>query len=334
MVLATVVGAICALVIVTTMMSYLFDKDVGGRPEVKRSLTAEIQPNAQGAREAFSKTTPIILRINIDGVIGLDKLTRAHVSQQLIESREAPFADNRVKAILLAINSPGGTVTDSDSIYRELKAYKERYKVPVYAHIDGLCASGGMYIACAADKIFATDTSIVGSIGVVTPPIFNFVELMNKVGVESVTLSAGKGKDELNPFRPWTKDEGENYKELIGYMYDLFVNVVTTNRPRVDKETLVNKYGAHIFNAAKAQEIGFIDGSNNSYDEVLKMLASEIGAKEGEYQVVRFNDHNWLESLFSSESPLGILSGTVHLKVELPGMLDPKFSSQYLYMHQ
>lgn len=334
LVLASVLGAICALLIITTATSLLLDKDVAGRTEVKHDLTAEIQPNAQGIREALSKTSPVILKINIEGVIGIDKLTRDHIAQQLIESREAPFADNRVKAILLAINSPGGTVTDSDSIYRAIKAYKEKYKVPVYAHVDGLCASGGLYIACSADKIFATDTSIVGSVGVVTPPIFNVVNLMNKIGVESVTLSAGKGKDELNPFRPWEKDEGENYKNLIDYMYELFVNVVTSNRKNVDRQLLISEYGAHIFNAAKAQEIGFIDGSTMSYNDTLKLLVKEIGALEDEYQVVQLSDHNWFDSLFKSESPLGILSGTVHVKVELPGMLDPKFASQYLYMHQ
>lgn len=333
-VLATVAGSLFALIFVTTLTSYLFDKDVPGRTEIKHSLTAEIQPNAQGVRETLAKSSPVILKINIEGVIGMDKLTRSHIMQQLIESRESPFTENRVKAVLLSINSPGGTVTDSDSIYRDLKAYKERYKIPIYAHVDGLCASGGLYIACAADKIFTTDTSIVGSVGVVAPPIFNFTSLMNKAGVDSVTLSAGIGKDELNPFRPWAKDEGENYKKLIDYFYDLFVNVVATNRKKVDKKRLVSEYGAHIFDANRAEEIGFIDGGNQSYDETLRMLAHEIDVKEDEYQVVTLSDQNWFESIFKSQSPLQLLSGKINVKIELPGMLDSKLASQHLYLHQ
>ncbi len=334
MVLATVVGALIGLLIVSLTMSYFFDKEASGLPEVKRTLTAEIQPNAQGVRKTLSRTSPVILKINIEGVIGLEKLNRSQIIQQLIESREAPFADDRVKGILLSINSPGGTVTDSDSIYRALKAYKERYNVPIYAHIDGLCASGGMYIACAADKIYATDASLVGSVGVVTPPAFNFTTLMNKAGVESLTLSAGKGKDELNPFRPWDKNEGENYKQLIDYFYTIFVNIVTTSRKGIDKQLLVEDYGARMFSAEKAKEIGFIDENNYSYSETLKMLAKEIGIEKNEYQVVKFNDQNWLESLFNSQTSLDLLSGTVHLKVELPGVLDPRLANQYLYLYQ
>src|SRR5690606_9333623 len=125
---------------------------------------------------------------------------------QLMESREGIFEKSPVVALLLHIQSPGGTVIDADGIYRAIKAYKAQHNIPVYAYVDGLCASGGMYIAAAADKIFASDVSLIGSVGVISPPTFNFTKTMEKLGIEALTLSAGIGKDDLNPFRPWKAD--------------------------------------------------------------------------------------------------------------------------------
>ena len=100
-------------------------------------------------------------------------------------------------------------MVDADGIYRAIKHYKEQYQVPVIAYVDGLCASGGMYIACAADKIYATDVSLVGSVGVLFPSFMNFSKLLDTVGVQSLTISSCKGKDDMNPLRPW-KEGGKD----------------------------------------------------------------------------------------------------------------------------
>ena len=185
------------------------------------------QPSRQTPKACVSSsTTPVILKVNVQGVIGIDDLTRHKFQELLTESREKSLKNDRVKAILLCIDSPGGTVSDADGIYNALKAYKKQFGVPVYAYVDGLCASGGMYIACAADKIYASDASLVGSIGVLFPAMFNFVKLMEKVGVDSKTLIAGKGKDEMNPFRTWKPDEGANYQKIVDDFYEIFVDVV------------------------------------------------------------------------------------------------------------
>src|SRR3990167_9760976 len=127
-------------------------------------------PDANGNRES-SLVSPVILQVNINGVIGdPKKLNTETVQNILLDSRTNTFKGDRVKGILLYVNTPGGTVIDSDNIYRMLQEYKERYKVPVFAYIDGLCASGGMYIASSADQIFAGPASIIGSVGVVLGP--------------------------------------------------------------------------------------------------------------------------------------------------------------------
>ena len=131
--------------------------------------TEEILPNVHGQREVLSSDAPVILQINIEGIIGMEDLDAKTVRQLLVESREGSFKNNRVKGILLYINTPGGTVTDADDIFHALSEYKKKYSVPIYAYVDGLCASGGMYVALAADKIFANNVSLIGSIGVIAP---------------------------------------------------------------------------------------------------------------------------------------------------------------------
>src|SRR5690606_22323692 len=115
------------------------------------------------------------LQINVHGVIGDAKsgIDTKMAQNILLDSRTGDFKNERGKGILLHMNTPGGTVVDSDNIYRMLKTYKERYKVPVFAFVDGLCASGGMYISCAADKVYAGPASIIGSVGVIIGPFFN-----------------------------------------------------------------------------------------------------------------------------------------------------------------
>lgn len=293
-------------------------------------FTQEVVANAEGVRKILSKDSPVVLKLNIVGVIGLDDLTMGAVKRQLIESREGDLKNNRVKAVLLYINSPGGTVVDADGIYNAIKTYKEQYKVPVYAYVDGLCASGGMYVACSADHIVSSDSSIIGSIGVISPSFFNVSQLIEKYGVQALTLSAGKGKDNLNPFRSWQKGEQDNIQDLINYYYQHFVNIVSTNRPGVDKEKLISDYGAKVFNPEQAQEIGLVN-SVDHYRATLKELLKKISVEDDYYQVVELQHKTWYSELFSSKNPL--LTGTVTHRIQLTPNLDPALMNQYLYLY-
>ncbi len=246
-------------------------------------FTADVAPNAEGERKILSKNAPVILKVNIDGTIGEMGLTQQKIEKLLIESREGNLKNDRVKAILLNINTPGGTVNDADGIYRALNNYKKRHNVPVYAFVDGMCASGGMYVASAADKIYATDVSLIGSVGVIAPSYYNLTDLLQKVGVQTLTISAGKGKDELNPLRPWKEGEDAQVKELINYYYGYFVDIVTKARPKLTKDKLVADYGASIFPAQKAQEYGYIDKAGA--DDAM-YLAKEHGRNRVEAMAV------------------------------------------------
>ncbi len=298
--------------------------------EPETNYTTDILPNAKGVRKALTLESPLILRININGLIGLEGSDMHSVRQQLVESREGTLGD-RVKALLLYIESPGGTVVDADGIYQAIKTYKEQYKVPVYAYVDGLCASGGMYIACAADKILASEVSVIGSVGVLTPPFMNVSQLFDKVGVSSLTLSAGKGKDELNPFRPWKPDESANIQELINYYYGVFLEIVTSNRPGLDRNKLVEDYGAKVYPAKMAQEYGYIDQSGVSYRDALALLVEKAGIKEDTYQVIQMSKP-WYSGLFKSQ--FSLLKGEMTHRVELSPEMHPKLANKFLYLYR
>lgn len=304
---------------------------VSDQPSLKYKYSPEIVQNAEGIRKEISSSAPVILKVNIHGIIGLKTLTRGAITQQLIESRERSM-DDRVKAIFLSIDSPGGTVIDSDGIYREILAYKKQYQVPVYAYIDGYCASGGYYIASAADKIFASDASLVGSVGVLLPTMMNFSQLMEKFGVQSLTLYDGKGKDNLNPFRPWREGEQDNIQDTINHYYEMFVNIATKARPALDKQKLINDYGANVFPAEIAKEHGYIDEANASYQSTLELLAKKIGI-EDYYQVVELQHQNWVADIFTSETQ-ALLSGKVTHHLDLPAEMTPELSNQYLYLYR
>jgi len=254
----------------------------------------EILPDLNGNTKMLSLNSPVILQLEIHGVIGKSPLTSNDMMYQLIESRKGLLKNNRVKAIFLHINSPGGAATDSDDIYRNLIAYKEKYNVPIFAFVDGMCASGGFYIACASEKIFATPMSMIGSVGSRLGPFFNVSKFLDNYGVDSSTITAGKDKDMMNPFRPWKKDEDESLENLNKYIYNRFVTIVSESR-NIDKNKIINDFGAKVFDNEKAKEIGYIDTPNSSYDEALEALLDKANIdKTKTYQVITlYPKKNW-----------------------------------------
>jgi protease IV len=274
-------------------------------------------PNAEGNPQVMPMTSPTILRININGVIGMDELTAETIESQLIESRQGLFKNDRVKGVLLYIDSPGGTVDDSNNIYHLVNAYKERYKVPVHAYVDGLAASGGIYVACAADYISTTPTSIIGSVGTRLGPFINVADVLQKIGVSAYTFTEGKDKDMMSPIRKWTEQDKESFNNIMAHLYEQFVDIVVKARPKITKEELINTYGAHVFDAAKSEEIGFIDNSNSYYKDAIEnlLIAAKID-KSSDYQIIELKPkHKWLAELMKGKASL--LHGKLHHVIQI-----------------
>jgi protease-4 len=282
-------------------------------------------PDAEGNRTKLSGSPPLLLQINIDGKIGADKLTGKSIEDILLASREDALKDGRVKGVLLFINSPGGGVNDSDAIYRLVKEYKEQHHLPVFAYVDGVCASGGYYIACAADKIYASGSSIVGSIGVlIWPPFMNVADTLEKLGVNALTVSAGKGKDTLNPFRNWRPDEAQQYQSLIDFYYHQFIDIVAASRS-ISAEEIVRNIGAKILPAPEASRAGLIDYCGASRQQALTELAQTAGIT-GKYQVVGFESKSWWKKAFKEEGYGSLFSRKVKHEITLPTLEGNPFS--------
>lgn len=324
-----VIGLCLGFVFISMLLGAISGQTTESRLTVVN--TEEILPNAKGTREIVSSTAPVILQINIDSVIGLEELSTKTIRQQLIESREGTFKNNRVKAILLHFDTPGGTVSDADGIFQALVDYKKKYQVPIYAYVEGLCASGGMYIALAADKIFSSDVGLIGSIGVTTPAFLNMTKLLDKIGVEALTIVAGKDKDAMNPLRPWKPGEDENYRQIVDFYYQRFVNLVTLYRPGVNKEKLIQDYGARIFPAPEALEKGLIDISGVTLGETLQELLQHVGITDENYQVIRLESKGWWKSLFSSQTDL--FQGKIKHQISISPEWDLLLRNQYLYLY-
>lgn len=141
------------------------------------------------------------------------------------ESLRKAEQDDRIVGLILRINSPGGTVTASDIIHHDLVEFRKRTKVPVLACITAVGASGGYYVATAADEIFAHPTAITGSIGVVLMK-FNVAGLMGKIGVEEQTIKSGDKKDIMFPFRTATPEELKLGQEIIDQLQARFLDVI------------------------------------------------------------------------------------------------------------
>lgn len=299
----------------------------------KKSV-ATIMPDAQGNRDQLSESAPVILRIDVKGVIGEGNLTTAKINDLLMDSHSGLFHSDRVKGVLLVMSTPGGTVDDCWGIYNALKEFKAKYNIPIFAFVEGLNASAGYYISMACDKIYANPTSIIGSIGVLYGPFFNFSIGMDKLGIGSQTFTGGKGKDSLNPFRPWKEEEFSSIQEIVHVLYDQFVDVVTSNRPQIDREKLLESYGAKVFVAKEAQAIGMIDDANSTYNKTLTALATAAGiAEETRYQVLALhNPHSIFLDLARGQSPL--FTGKVEHSLVLPSSEIPaSIAGKWLYYY-
>ncbi|MBS0628807.1 MAG: S49 family peptidase [Verrucomicrobia bacterium] len=296
--------------------------------------TLTLSPDANWDRKLLPSSTPVILKVDLHGVIGMGKLQGDKFKTVLLDSREGDLANNRVKGILLHVDTPGGTATDSAAIYHLLQLYKEKYKVPIYAYVEGICASGGMYICSAADQIYSSPAGIIGSVGVRMGPAFNISELMSMIGIQSLTLTEGKDKDMLNPFRPWKEGEEQSLKTLIVDEYDRFLNVVTSARKNLDKEKLINVYGANVFSAKTAEEYGFIDNGNADYDQTLTALVKAAGIGENEkYQVLEIS---YFESFLTElkENKAGLPKGKLEHIFPTGTFTNSELSGKLLYLYQ
>jgi protease-4 len=208
-------------------------------------------------------TTDKVLLVGIDGVLssapdegGL--FAKPSTLVQLKDVLKKAEEKESIRALLVRVNSPGGSVTASDLAYRELQRFKEKTGKKIVVIFMGVGASGGYYAAMAADAVFAHPTSVTGSIGVIA--MFpELSELGRKIGFDMRVIKSGPLKDIGSMWRGFDEGEREVLQETIDSMYARFLDVVRRGRPNLDAETIRKLADGRVFEAAKAKEVGLID---------------------------------------------------------------------------
>ena len=191
---------------------------------------------------------------------------------------EQAAADPAIKAVVVSVNSPGGSVVASDEIYHALLKFEK----PVVVWMGEMAASGGYYISCGSDHVFAHPDTLTGSIGVISQ-FFNIEGLMDKVGVDVVVITSGPAKDIGSPFREMTEEEQAIWEGVIDEVYDGFVEIVAQARglPLEDVRELAD---GRVYTGQQALELGLVDEVGLLDDAIAK--AAELGGIEGEPQVI------------------------------------------------
>ena len=193
--------------------------------------------------------------VELSGVIAPNGEASA---ERIVSSLQSAFDDKNTQGVILRINSPGGSPVQAGIINDEMNRLRAMYpNVPLYAVVEDICASGGYYVAVAADRIYVDKASIVGSIGVLMEG-FGFTGLMDKLGVERRLLTAGENKGFLDPFSPQDEGHREHARELLGDVHQQFIDVVRKGRGDRLKES-PDMFSGLMWSGSRSIELGLAD---------------------------------------------------------------------------
>ncbi len=210
---------------------------------------------AGGKREVVSTERHTAL-VELKGVISADSKASA---DKIISALQAAFKDKNTQGVVLRINSPGGSPVQAGYINDEIVRLRAKHKeIPLYVVVQDVCASGGYYIAAAADKIFVDKASIIGSIGVLMDG-FGFTGAMEKVGVERRLVTAGSNKGFLDPFSPNNPDQQKYAQQMVAEIHEQFIKVVRDGRGKRLKET-PEMFSGLVWSGEKSVALGLADG--------------------------------------------------------------------------
>ncbi len=210
--------------------------------------------------------------VELNGVIADDKEASADT---IVTALRDAFENENSAGVILRINSPGGSPVQSGYIYDEILRLREEYPdTPLYAVITDICASGGYYIAAAADKIYADKASIVGSIGV-RMDNFGFVDAMNKLGVERRTLTAGKNKALLDPFLPIDEKTTAHMQVMLSEIHQQFIEAVKEGRGDRLDNSVEGLFSGLIWTGEAAVNIGLVDELASSSHVAREVIGEE-----------------------------------------------------------
>ncbi|MBI5762396.1 MAG: signal peptide peptidase SppA [Planctomycetes bacterium] len=280
-----------------------------------RDLTMEEEvvtraPGFVSDRIAVIEVSGILMNAHVPGLFSEGE----HPVSFTVEKLKAAAEDRRVKAVVLRINSPGGSVTASDSLYQEVLDFKRTSGKPVIAYFQDVAASGAYYMACASDEIMAQRTSVTGSIGVIMQ-MMDFSRLINMVGVSADAIKSGAFKDSGSPFRTMRPDERDVFQGLVNGFYEQFIDTVQAGRPKLDRKSILKLADGRVYTAEQALENGLIDRIG-TMNEAIESAKNKAGIKAANV-VMYHRPLDWTPNIYATR-PGGSPQAINLFNVQLP----------------
>ncbi len=294
-------------------------------------VTLDLQPRIRPLEEKTveGKGSSKILLVDLSGMLSEDGPTfsigapppRVPLLARVREELRKAEDDERVKALIVRINSPGGTITASDILYHELLAFKARKKVPVIAAIMDVGASGGYYAALAADTIVVNPTTVTGSIGVVMVTV-NAQGLLEKIGVAPLAIKSGPMKDAGSPFRSLTEPERAVFQGIIDDMYGRFVRLIAQSRKMPEDRVRAFADG-RVYTADQALKLGLVD--RVAYLEDVVALARERAGLDEAKVIMYHRPKEYRANIYSLTPPPSTAESTLAQFAAALGGGGPRF---------
>ncbi len=258
---------------------------------------------------------PKVAVLDLHGIIAVGGRGKVLNLKKLMKPIEKAFAVSGTKAVALRLNSPGGSPVQSRFIMGQIRALAEEKNIPVLAFVEDVAASGGYILACAADEIFADESSIIGSIGVISSG-FGFVEAIAKIGVERRVHTAGQSKSQLDPFKPEAPEQVENLQAILDALHQQFIDLVKERRgDKIGSQDDI--FTGQIFLAEAAMARGLIDKIGT-----LRAVCRERFGEDVVFQDIAPQEKGLLAKFMASQSEaLGGMMGENHPSVSL---IDPE----------
>jgi len=298
-------------------MPSLLIKPVGNTNELEE-ITVESGKAFSSSKIAIIEVEGMLMNAREGGgFFGPEENKLSLFTQQL----QAAERDGSVKAVVLRINSPGGTVTCSDTMYQMIRKFRADTKKPVIADTQEVCASGAYYIACGADRIVAHPTSVVGSIGVIFET-FEFSGAMDKLGITSTAIKSGALKDMGSPFKPLDPKAAAVMQAMVNEYYARFVGVVKENRHLSESAPIDTMTDGRVFSGEAAQKLGLVDQVGLLPDaiDMARQMANAKGAKVVMYK----RPYGYSGSIYASSPVPAPRADVMKLQLPDPGVTLPR----------
>jgi len=246
-----------------------------------------------------------------------------------IEKLDKAAGDKSVKAVVLRLNSPGGTVAASDIMYHHLRKFREQTGKSVIACVLGIGCSGAYYLACGCDGIVAQPSSVVGNIGTIFQT-FSVAGTMEKIGVKAITIKSGELKDMASPLHDLSDQERKVLEGIIKHHSEQFFQVVRKGRKKIDEQKMAELSDGRVFTAEQALEQGLID--KVAYLDYGIEWAKEMAGAKKTQVVIYHRPSNYIPNAYSMTSANAEGIGPL-VNLELPDWLDAG-EAQFLYLWQ